>query len=219
MTFFTGTQRLPARSGIPSVRLSVAPRTIHVMRAIQWGLSCLLICASLLTGWMWWETRTVEEEATRYTTAADRTDALNRQFTAQLERDQLTLTASQMAVIQQDVRFVNQLAEKRGFLWTQLLSDLEEAVPAGISIRTIHRDEKTSTITIDGHATSMGTLQTLMTTLEARPAFRQPVLHQHQLVESSHADKGGEREAAGVEFSVTVQYHGIFKNTGTHDVS
>ena len=49
-----------------------------------------------------------------------------------------------------DVRFVNQLAEKRGFLWTQLLSDLEEAVPAGISIRTIHRDEKTSTITIDG---------------------------------------------------------------------
>jgi len=122
------------------------------------------------------------------------------------------------SLIQQEVRFINQLAEKRDFSWTQLLADLEEALPVGISIDTIHRDEKTATITLDGHATGMNTLKTLMTTLQTRPAFRQPVLHQHQLSDSSHID-GEEHETPGVEFSVTVQYRGIPKKAGRDDVS
>ena len=219
MTFFTGRQRPPARSGIPSILFSVEPSVIRVMRVIQWGLSSVLVCSVLLAGWMWSEKRTVNEEATGYAVAAERTDALNRQFTAELERDRLTLSAAQMTAIQQEVQFINQLAEKRSFSWTQLLSDLEEAVPAGISIGTIHREVKTATITIDGHATSMGTLQTLMTTLQARQAFHQPVLHHHQLIDASHLDGGGEREAGRVEFSVTVQYRGILGKSGKHDVS
>jgi Tfp pilus assembly protein PilN len=157
---------------------------------------------------MWSQKRTVEEEASRYTVAAERTHALNQQLTAQLERGQLTLSASQMAAIQHEVRFVNQLAEKRGFLWTRLLADLEEAVPDGISVQKIHRDVKASTITIDGHATGMAMLQTLMTRLQAREAFHQPVLHHHQLIDPPQTDGGGAREATGVEFSVTVQYRG-----------
>lgn len=209
MNLSTVTPRPPVRSGIPPIPLSVAPSTIRVMRGVQWGLSGLLICAGLLAGWMWSQTRTVEEETTRYAVAAERTHGLNQQLTTQLERDQLTLSASQMAAVQHEVRFVNQLAEKRGFSWTQLLADLEEALPAGISVHKIHRDVKASTITIDGHATGMTTLQALMTTLQARQAFQQPVLHHHQLIDAPQTDGGGEREATGVEFSVTVQYRGI----------
>lgn len=209
MNFSTVRLRSPVRSGIPPIPLSVAPNTIRVMRGVQWGLSGLLICAGLLAGWMCSQKRTLEEETTRYAVAAERTHTLNQQLTAQLERDQLTLSASRMAAIQQEVRFVNQLAEKRGFSWTQLLADLEEALPAGISVHKIHRDVKASTITIDGHATGMTTLQVLMTTLQARQAFQQPVLHHHQLIDAQQTERGGEREATGVEFSVTVQYRGI----------
>lgn len=219
MNLSTVTPRPSVQSGIPLVPLSVAPSTIRVMRGVQWGLSSFLICAGLFTGWIWYEKRTVDEKATRYAAAAERTDALNQQLTAQLERNQLTLSASQMAAIQHEVRFVNQLAEKRGFLWTRLLSDLEEALPSGISVHKIHRDVKFSTVTIDGHATSMSTLQTLMTMLQARQAFHQPVLHHHQLVDAPQADGGGEREAMGVEFSVTVQYRVIGEKARKHAIS
>jgi len=157
---------------------------------------------------MGWESRTVEDEAGRYAAATERSEAFNRQLKAQLEQDQLTLSPEQIAAIQKDVGFVNQLAEKRRFSWTQLLHDLEETFPAGTSIGKVQRDAKTSTITVDGHAAGRGALQALMTRLQTRPAFRQPVLHQHQLADSLHTEEEG-ATGATVEFSLTVGYRGL----------
>lgn len=201
------------------MRLSVAPRHIHVLRGLQWGLSGLFLGSSLLVAVMWVKTQEIHDEATRYAEAAERTEVLNRAFTAQLERDQLTLSAAQISKIQQEVRVVNQLAEKRGFSWTQLLADLEEAVPSGISISRIQRDDHTSTLTITGQATGMETLKTLLSTLQARPGFHEPVLHRHDLSDSSRPDGDAETEASGVAFSVTVQYRGIVGVGGRHEVS
>lgn len=201
-------QRSSVHAGLPSVRLSVAPSLVRLVRGMQWGLAACFIAASVLTGWMWWARGPIEQDATRYALAAARTEAFNQQLSAQLAREQLTLTAAQITAIQEDVVFINQLAEKRRFSWTQLLHDLEGAFPAGTSIGKIQRDAKASTITVDGQAASMHELRGLMTRLETSPAFRQPVLHQHQL-ESSHSDDGGERGGSRVEFSVTVQYRGL----------
>lgn len=217
MSFFTSHPPPSIRSGIPSVSFSIAPPMILIVRAIQWGLASLVVSAGLLSGWMGWEGRTVEDEASRYAAATERSEAFNWQLKAQLEQDQLTLSPEQIAVIQQDVGFVNQLAEKRRFSWTQLLHDLEEAFPAGTSIGKIQRDAKASTITVDGHAASMGDLQALMTRLQTRPAFRQPVLHQHQLADSTHSDGGGERTT--VAFSLTVVYRWLLEKAESDDVS
>lgn len=219
MHFFSATLHSSPREGIPSMVLSVAPRHIHVLRGTQWGLSCLLLGSSLLTAVMWVKTQEVYEDATRYAEAAERTNALNRAFAGQLERDQLTLSPKQMAMIQQEVRLVNQLAEKRDFSWTQLLADLEEAVPSGISVSRIQRDEHMSTITIIGHATGMETLKTLMSTLRSSPGFHEPVLHRHDLSDSSRHEGEGEHETAGVAFSVTVHYRGMVGKGGRHEVS
>ncbi|MBX3349025.1 MAG: PilN domain-containing protein [Nitrospira sp.] len=201
------------------MRLSVAPRHIHVLHGLQWGLSGLFLGSSLLTAVMWAKTQEVREDATRYAEAAERTTALNQTFTAQQERDQLTLSAAQISRIQQEVRLVNQLAEKRGFSWTQLLADLEEAVPSGISVSRIQRDEHTSTLTIAGHATGMETLKTLLSMLQARPGFHEPVLHRHDLSDSSRPAGAAEPQVSGVAFSVTVQYRGMVGNGGRHEVS
>ncbi|MFO0699942.1 MAG: PilN domain-containing protein [Nitrospira sp.] len=217
--FLSTTFRSSPREGIPSMQLSVAPRHIHVLRGLQWGLSGLFLGSSLLTAVMWVKTQEVHEDATRYTEAAERTNALNRAFTAQLERDQLTLSAAQISRIRQEVRVVNQLAEKRDFSWTQLLVDLEEGVPSGISISRIQRDEHMSTITIIGQATGMETLKTLMSTLRSSPGFHEPVLHRHDLSDSSRHEGEGEHETAGVAFSVTVHYRGMVGKGGRHEVS
>lgn len=219
MTFLTLGHRPSARVGMPSVRLSVVPRMIRVTRGIQWGLSSLAIGAGLFTGWMWWDRHALNEEADRYAAAAERTESFNRQFTAQLEQERLTLSAQQMADIREEVVFINQLAEKRRFSWTQLLHDLEEALPAGTSIGKIQRDVKQGTITIDGRATGMTALNALMSTLQSRTPFRLPVLHHHQSADSHRADGGEEREAAGVEFSLTVQYGGPSAKAQADDVS
>lgn len=218
MSILTGNQRPSVRAGISTVHLSVAPTMIRIVRGMQWGLTGLVVFAGLLSGWMWWESRTVEEEASRYAAAAERTETFNRQLTAELEQEQLTLSSEHIAAIQQDVVFVNQLAEKRRFSWTQLLHDLEEAFPAGTSIGKIQRDAKASTISIDGHAASMGELQALMTRLQTRPAFRQPVLHHHHVADSSHTEGGG-AAGATVEFSLTVEYRGLPEKAEPDDVS
>lgn len=196
------------QAGIPSVALSVSPPIIRLVRWMQWGMTAVLITACSLTGWMEWDRRAIEEEATRYAVATARTEALNQHLSAQLEQEQLTLTAAQITSIQEEVVFFNQLAEKRRFSWTQLLHDLEGAFPTGTSIGKIQRDAKAATITIDGQAAGMTELRALMARLETSAAFRQPVLHQHQL-ESSHRDDGGDRGGSRVEFSVTVDYSGL----------
>lgn len=207
------------RVGIPSIRISVVPRMVRITRRIQWGLASLAICAGLFTGWMWWEIHAREEDRARYSAAAERTEVFNGQLMAQLEQERPTLSAQKIAALQEELRFVNQLAEKRAFSWTQLLHDLEEALPAGTSIGKIQRDVKHATITIEGRATGMTALNTLMSTLQSRSPFRHPVLHHHHFIDADHSNGGGGREVAGVEFSVTVEYRGRSEKAPTDDIS
>ena len=200
-------------SGIPSVDLSVAPSAIRVVRLVQWILSGIMVMACVLSGWWWWDSRTSEDAAARYVLSATRTEAWNRQFTAQMQREQLTLTLQQMATIKHDVAFINQLADQRAFSWTQLLSDLEEALPPATSIGKIQLDMKDSTVTFDGLAARMQDLNALIASLQTHPAFSHPVLHHHTMVDAQKAqnrqDGGGAVESpapVGVEFSLTVVY-------------
>ena len=201
------------KSVTPSLRLSVTPPMIQTVRLIQWGLSGILCVALTMAGWWWWDSRILEEEAARYELAATRTEDVTRQFTAQMQREQLTLTAQQIAAIKQDVDFINQLAEKRTFSWTQLLADLEDALPPGTSIGKIQLDFKDSTVNIDGTAVRMQDLNALITSLQKRPAFTQAVLHHHTFVEArgsrektDDAGSGDGPSPIGIEFSLTVTY-------------
>lgn len=205
--------RHSTKSAMPSLHLSVAPPMIRVVRLIQWTLSGIICVAITVAGWWWWDSRTLEEEAVRYELAATRTEDLTRQFTAQMQRDQLTLTAQQIAAIKQDVAFINQLAEKRQFSWTQLLADLEEALPPGTSIGTIQVDFKDATVKIDGTAVRMQDLNALITSLQKRPSFTDARLHHHRLIDAKvprgkgdDAGVGDGPSPVGLEFSLTVTY-------------
>ena len=209
-----GWQSPPAAlAGIPSVHLSVTPSTVRVVRLAQWVLSGIMVIACALSGWWWWDSRALEEDAARYALATTRAEEFNRQFTAQMQREQLTLLPQQIVSIKQDVAFINQLANKRAFSWTQLLSDLEEALPPATSIGKIQLNMKDSMVTFDGLAVRMQDLNALIASLQTRPSFSHPILHHHKIVEAQKVydrqDGGGAVESpasVGVEFSLTVTY-------------
>jgi Tfp pilus assembly protein PilN len=194
------------------VHLSLAPRTVCLVRWIQWTLTGMILCASGLSGWWWWESRSLADEAARYAAAAMRTEELNRQFAAAMRAEQLTLTPQQIAGIKQEVAFINQLADKRSFSWTQLLSDLEEALPPGTSIGKIQLDMKESLVTFDGLAARMQDLNALMASLQSHRSFSRPVLHHHKIMEADKVqgrqagEDNPERAPAGVEYALTVHY-------------
>ena len=58
-----------------------------------------------------------------------RLNQANTNRAERMTRERLTLSADQIATITRDVRFVNQLAEKRAFSWSRLLADLETTIP------------------------------------------------------------------------------------------
>lgn len=204
--------RPATQAGIPAVHLSVAPPAIRVVRWTQWTLAGSILCACGLSGWWWCESRTLADEAARYASAAARTEELNRQFAAAMRAERLTLTPQEIAAIKQEVTFINQLAGKRAFSWTQLLSDLEDALPPGTAIGRIQLDMKESLVAFDGFAARMQDVNALMASLQSHPAFHRPVLHHHKIIEAEtirgrHETAGRmDRAPAGVEYSLTVRY-------------
>jgi hypothetical protein len=174
-----------------------------------------MVTSWIVSGWWWWTSASLEGEADRLRLAAERTQTLNRQFAAQMQRERLTLSSAEIASIKQEVAYLNQLAEKRAFSWTQLLSDLEEALPPATSIKRINVDMKDSAVKFDGQAARMQDLTALMASLQARPAFSRPVLHQHRVIDApkgsgKREDNGaGEPVAIGVDYSITVTYRPV----------
>jgi len=213
MTICRWSTRQSRRLETPLLRLSFAVPAIHVIRVFQWALSSLLCTALAIAVWCWWSSQALEEAAVRYDLAATRTEDSTRQFSAQMQQDQLNMTIQQIAAIRQDIAIINQLAEKRLFSWTQLLVDLEEALPPGTSIGKIQLDVKDSTVKIDGVAAQMQDLYALIARLQKRPVFTQVVLHNHKFVEgkgsrekTDEGDNGDSPDSVGVEYSLTVTY-------------
>jgi Tfp pilus assembly protein PilN len=196
-----------SRSTLPisSLHLSLAPVMIQAVRVLQWVLCSMIVAAWGVSVWWWWTSQTLEEEAARYAVAAGRTEDLNRQFTAQMTKDQLTFSPQQMTVIKHEVAYINQLADKRAFSWTQLLSDLEKTLPPSVAIGKIQVDMKDSTVTFDGLAARMQDLNALMARLQTGPSFSRPLLHHHKHIESQK-NSAPDPAPGGIEFSLTVIY-------------
>lgn len=113
-----------------------------------------------------------------------------------------------MRAVRSKVVFVNDLLIRRAFSWTGVLSDLETAVPGGISLTRIQPRFPEGTMEIAGKAASLKSLTDFMIRLEASPAFEDALLKDHKTVSLTHppqADSPAEEEGH-VEFSLIVNY-------------
>jgi Fimbrial assembly protein (PilN) len=203
---------------IPSIRLVAAPSIVSRLRALQWSLIGLTVLSVGLIGWWWQETQEVDAIAERYETAALRTETLNRQFETQLAREGLTLPGDQIALVQGKIAFANLLSEKRAFSWTRLLSELEETVPANVSIGSVKLDFQQSSIVVDGLARSLQDVNVFVQTLQTHQAFQKAVLAKHDVHKGRDGgaamtiEGGADAPHHDIEFTLAVDYRAAIMN-------
>lgn len=201
---------------VPSLRLAIVPPMVWPLRALQGSLIGLTVLSVGLTGWWWQESRDLDAIAERYETASARTDTLNRQFEAQLVREGLTLPEDQIALVKGKIAFANLLSDKRAFSWTRLLSELEETVPANVSIGSVRLDFSQSNIAVIGVARTLQDVNTFIQTLQTHRAFQKAVLANHAVRKGREggavtlsSEGGMDIPGPGiVEFTLAVGYRG-----------
>jgi Tfp pilus assembly protein PilN len=125
----------------------------------------------------------------------------------------LTLSTEDMTKVRMDVAFINQLADKRAFLWTQLLSDLEATVPVFVAIGSVKVNFQESIVSINGVAKDLTALNAFISNLQKHEAFRKAVLVNHHVHENENGEGGrpGRPQARtqttkDIEFSLAAQY-------------
>ncbi len=203
-------------SPVPHLALSITPPATKLLNVMQW-VAVVVCCASLALTLKWWNDSVVmEATATHLDRVVQRLNHANTSRSESMTRERLTLSMDQIAAIQHNVLFVNQLAEKRAFSWSRLLADLEATIPPQMALRTIQLNFQDSTIALHGSAASLQDLHAFMSNLEHHTAFRHATLASHRIVhpeshplrpsQTNPAELDTLRSAPSVDFQLAVGY-------------
>jgi Tfp pilus assembly protein PilN len=125
----------------------------------------------------------------------------NEQLVAQAKTAGLDLSHQAIRDIPPQVTFVKQVRERVGFSWTQLLTDLETAIPPAVTMNSVSLDEKNDTILLLGSASSLPDLNRLIHQLDKHPAFQNVMLSQHANKKNTDGQEGSH-----IVFSLKVSY-------------
>jgi len=186
---------------VPRVQIQLSAPGINYLLLTQWGLLLLTVGAFTVTGIFWWTGSTLNRQIDTIDEQVARLTDANEQFVAQAGRDLIDLSPEAIAGIPKQIAFVKQLRERVGFSWTQLLADLEAAVPKRISMDAISLEDRTQTIQLQGSAQSLEDLNRLIHQLEHHQAFEHVLLGQHATKNSKDSLK-----ESYVVFSMKVTY-------------
>ena len=202
---------------IPIMHLSFKPPAIAVVRRMQWilsviALTCLVCAVSFLQ-----ESRSLDEQSDYYEHALARQHRLTQLLAEDMARTGLTLTDERINAVRKDVAFANQLTQKRDFSWTEMLHNLENAVPSHVSISSVRLNFQDSTIVLHGTVKTIQDLNSLVAKLDEAGTFSRVALTEHSnrtnarsahpSAESVSADQSSRRSVDVIDFTLTVTYH------------
>lgn len=119
----------------------------------------------------------------------------DRQVIALAREEGVDLTAAGIQRLPAEVALANELLAKRNFSWTRFLSELEEAIPSRMAIKSVRFDPGSAMIQLKGAALTVEDVTALAFKLQNHPVFHDPVLGQH------HAGSDGL-----VEFDLSLTY-------------
>jgi Tfp pilus assembly protein PilN len=191
---------------VPTLHRSLAAHGLAVVRLVQWSLAAVVTGSVVVTGWMWWDSRMLEEQAVEYETVAVRIQEANRQFAQESLRAGFDLSETRRKTLAQEVSFARRVAEQHAFSWTQFLSALEETVPAHVSLNSVALVPKEAVISLNGSARTLADVTAFVNALESHRAFRNVVLSQHRVQEPSRGREQHVLSRPTIEFTLTVTY-------------
>ena len=164
---------------VPRVHINLSAPGANHLRLTQFGLNLLTVGALTLTASFWWLGSTLNQQIDALEDKVFTIKAANEQLAAQAKTAGLDLSHQAIRGIPPRVTFVKQVRERVGFSWTQLLTDLETAIPSDITMNSVSHDEKTDTILLQGSAKSLPVLNRLIHQLDKHTAFQNVMLSQH----------------------------------------
>jgi len=164
---------------VPRVHIHLSPPGMKHLRLIQFGLKLVTAGCFALTFSLLWVGTTLHEKIDAIETQTHTTINETNQIIAQAKAKGIDLTAQAIQMIPGHISFVKQVRGRVGFSWTQLLTDLESAVPGNLMMSMVSLDEKTNTVLLNGSTPSLQDLNLLIHQLEKHHAFHDVILTQH----------------------------------------
>jgi len=186
---------------VPRVHINLSAPGLNHLTLAQFGLKLLTVGGLAAAISFLWVGITLHK---KIDAVADQTHIIithTRQIVDQGKTTGIDLSDQAIQKIPQHISFVRQVRERVGFSWTQLLTDLESAVPKNLMMSTVSLDEKTNTVLLNGSAQSLQDLTRLIHQLEKHQAFHDVILTQH-----AKKKKHGTKEQSFVVFSMKVSY-------------
>lgn len=186
---------------VPRVHMNLAAPGVTYLRWTQYGLHLLTVGTLALTASFWWLGSSLHQQIDVLEEQVSTVQTANEQLVAQAKTAGLDLSHQAIRDIPPQVTFVKQVRERVGFSWTQLLADLETAIPPAVTMNSVSLDEKNDTILLLGSATSLPDLNRLIHQLDKHTAFQNVMLSQH----ANKNNKDGQ-EGSHIVFSLKVSY-------------
>ncbi len=164
---------------VPRLQIDLtAPGTNHLTLA-QFGLKMLCTASlGLIISFLWVGT-TLHGKIDELENHTATIHQSNTQLVSDAKSTGLDLTHQAIRKIPQQVTFIKHVRERVGFSWTQLLTDLESAVPRHARLDSVSLDEKKDRVILHGSTRSLQDLNRFIHQLEKHPSFQDVILAQH----------------------------------------
>ncbi len=176
-------------------RINLSSRFRWYLKSARLGLIVFVVVVAAATLWDLGQIWTTHREADDIAVALERVRDQDRAFVTESRREGIDLSDAALQRLPGEVALANQLLEKRVFSWTRFLTELEQAIPSRLAIKSIRLDPTSSIIRLNGAAFNLEDVTALAVALQDHPTFKDPVLGQHR-------DAGN----GLVEFDLTLRY-------------
>ena len=184
------------------LHLSLTAPGIERVALTQWFMSLITIGCLIVTGFIWWYGRELNEKITKFNDGIIELQQVNQKMRVEAAAQGLDLSDSRIQALSKEVVFAKQLRQQQTFSWTEFLNDLESAVPSNVSMDSIVLNFKEASISLAGSTATLKDLNRLVDRLEAHPAFHQVVLSRHTF----KTKKGKTEKHRVLLFTMTVSY-------------
>ncbi len=118
-----------------------------------------------------------------------------------LDSQGVSLKKEELKALSERVEFYNRILESASFPWMDLLYELEDSLPPGVSLKEIQPDFTTSKVVLNGLALSFEDLHGFLRSLEKRKAFTEVFLLKQWKTKTNRGIRGD-----GWEFSISLSY-------------
>lgn len=200
-----------------TMHLSFQSPTVAVVRQIQWALFLIALTSLGFAVSFLLESKSLDEQSDYYEHALSRQHRVSQLLAEDMVRAGFTLRDEEIKAVREEIAFANQLTEKRDFSWTEMLHNLEDAMPPHVSINSVRLNFQDSTIRLHGTVKTIQDLDALVTKLNESRTFSRVGLSQHSIrtnvgpaprsTEAAAADLSGQRSVDVIDFTLSVTYH------------